>query len=218
MPHPLSKRSASKPSSISACPKTIRKTMRGMNSSRGWKLFMTSGITDVRLKNLFKDLPVIWKGKDVEVTSLTSNSQEVSPGALFVVKKSHKYVKEAVEAGAVAVLTDVYDPFVHVTQLISPDVEKIETEIAQRFYPTGNSAAFLGVTEPARAPRPISSNTSSNKNFPADSSVLSNGSPEKESFPPIFNPRSFNRPTSLARDASRRLQSRRDGSVFPRYR
>ena len=100
----------------------------------------------MRLKQLFKDIPVVWKGsKEIEIQALTLNSQEASPGCLFVVKKSHKYIPDAVAAGAVAILTDTFDPFVKVTQIIHHDIAALEPILAERFYPIKN-LEMIGVT------------------------------------------------------------------------
>lgn len=99
---------------------------------------MNSGIG---LKSLFKDLNVTWKGsQEIKLTSLTANSKAVGPGSLFIAKRGvkgdgHRYIPEAVAAGAVAILADTCDPFLKgVTQVISPDVNALEAIIAHRFY------------------------------------------------------------------------------------
>lgn len=94
----------------------------------------------MKLRNLFKNIIVQIKGsKEIEITGICSNSKFVAPGNLFVAKKglkSHgaRFIPEAISAGAVAVLTDMYDPSLKsITQVIHPDISAIEGEIALRF-------------------------------------------------------------------------------------
>lgn len=107
----------------------------------------------MKLKALFKDLPVEFRGsKETQVNGLSSDSKRVSPGHLFIAKKGKthdgaKFIPEAVQNGAEAVLTDVYDPFLKVTQVIHPDPTAIEALIAARFYQEPSQKIFLaGVT------------------------------------------------------------------------
>lgn len=97
----------------------------------------------MKLKKLLKDLPIdIVKGsKDIDITGVCANSKLVAPGNLFIARKGRAedgslYIPEAVAAGAVAVLTDIYDPLLkkEVTQLIYPEVEKIEGLLAAHYY------------------------------------------------------------------------------------
>ncbi len=107
----------------------------------------------MRLKQLFKDIDVIWKGsKETDITSLTANSKNAAPGSLFFARRGktgdgHRFITEAVSAGAVAILSDTFDPFLSVTQVIHPDVNSLESLLAKRFYhdPTQNLSIF-GVT------------------------------------------------------------------------
>jgi len=107
----------------------------------------------MKLKQLFKDLPVTWKGnKETEVSSLTANSKNAAPGALFLAKRGkagdgHRFITEAVAAGASAILTDTYDPFLSAVQILHPDVNSLEPLLAQRFYhhPT-QKLSIIGVT------------------------------------------------------------------------
>lgn len=96
----------------------------------------------MKLRKLLKDIPVqIVKGtKEVEITGICSNSKLVSPGNLFVAKKGFthdgaQFIADAVAAGAAAVLTDIYDPFLEdAVQVIHPDVVAIEAKIAAEYY------------------------------------------------------------------------------------
>ncbi len=108
----------------------------------------------MELKKLFKDIPdIIWKGnKEIEITGLTAHSKAVAPGNLFLAKRGkngdgHRFIPEALAAGAVAVLTDTYDPFVSAVQMIHPHVHELESILAHRFYqnPTQDLSIF-GIT------------------------------------------------------------------------
>lgn len=96
----------------------------------------------MKIKKLFKDLPAVnIKGpKETEVMGLCSDSRRVAPGDLFIAKKgqSHHgadFIAEAILAGANAVLTDFYNPFIKgITQVIVPNVAALEAVVASRFY------------------------------------------------------------------------------------
>lgn len=94
----------------------------------------------MRLKQLFKEIAVTWKGsKETDVTSITANSKSVAPGSLFIARRGktgdgHPFIAEAISAGALAILTDTYDPFLSVTQIIHPDVNSLDALLAKRFY------------------------------------------------------------------------------------
>ncbi|MBB64922.1 MAG: UDP-N-acetylmuramoyl-L-alanyl-D-glutamate--2,6-diaminopimelate ligase [Waddliaceae bacterium] len=110
----------------------------------------------MKLKKLFRDLSIesIKGSKEVEITGLCANSKLVVPGNLFIAKKGGHYdgaefISEAVSAGAVAVLTDLYDPFLSkdVTQVIHPDVASIEGDLAKIFYDSPSESLFtVGIT------------------------------------------------------------------------
>ena len=109
----------------------------------------------MKLVKLTKDIPQITiKGaKDIEITGITSNSKTAAPGYLFVAKKGLKsdgnaFIPEVKRAGAVCVLTDLYDPSLKdITQVITPHVEATEALLAKNFYHHPSSHLFMvGVT------------------------------------------------------------------------
>jgi UDP-N-acetylmuramoyl-L-alanyl-D-glutamate--2,6-diaminopimelate ligase len=110
----------------------------------------------MKLKKLFKDIAVdeIRGSKEVEITGIFSNSKLVSPGSLFIAKKGlnvdgAKFIPDAIAAGAVAILSDMYDPFIsdQVVQIIHPDTASIEAKLAAQYYNTPSDALFLcGIT------------------------------------------------------------------------
>jgi len=109
----------------------------------------------MKLKKLIKDLPLKqFKGsKEVEITGICANSKLVAPGNLFIAKKGKsedgaQYIPEAVEAGASAILTDIYDPSLKtVAQLIYPDVGAIEGLVSASYYQFPSKDLFMvGIT------------------------------------------------------------------------
>lgn len=108
----------------------------------------------MKLKTLLKDIPdcVVKGSRDIDITGLSSHSKVVAPGNLFVAKKGKSddgqhYMNEALRAGAVAVLTDIYNPFIKVTQIIHPHTRQIEAELAAQYYQHPSSQLFVvGVT------------------------------------------------------------------------
>lgn len=95
----------------------------------------------MKLKTLFKDLDVQFHGpKDTTVTGIASDSRRISKGNLFIARKGDTYdgnqfLKDAVQNGAAAILTDILDPFLgKITQVIHPDPAAIEANLAAKFY------------------------------------------------------------------------------------
>lgn len=107
----------------------------------------------MRVKSLVKGLDVTVKGsKEVEITGISSDSRTVAPGNLFIAKRggTHdgtQFIGQAVSAGAVAIVTDIYDPSLEKTQIIHKDVSSIEAKIAARYYGEPAEDLFVvGVT------------------------------------------------------------------------
>ncbi|MBI5272596.1 MAG: UDP-N-acetylmuramoyl-L-alanyl-D-glutamate--2,6-diaminopimelate ligase [Chlamydiia bacterium] len=95
----------------------------------------------MKLKILIRDLPevTVRGSKETEIHGLSSHSQTVTPGDLFIAKKGlhadgSTFIPQAIEAGASAVLTSFYDPFLKTVQLICPNPEHIEAALATRYY------------------------------------------------------------------------------------
>lgn len=105
----------------------------------------------MKLKKLLKDIPVrdIKGSKEIEVTGVCANSKLVAPGNLFVAKRGRTvdgalFIPEAISGGAVAVLTDIYDPTLkNVTQIIHPDISEIEGEIAGQYNQFPSEELFM---------------------------------------------------------------------------
>jgi len=109
----------------------------------------------MKLRKLIKDIPIekIWGFKDVDITGVCADSKRIAPGNLFIAKKGRRhhgssFLNEAVAAGAVAVVTDIYDPnFPDIVQLIHSNVPSIEGEIAARYHQYPSQDLFMvGIT------------------------------------------------------------------------
>jgi len=108
----------------------------------------------MKLKKLFKDLDVDIRGsKEVEITGISAHSQFVAPGSLFIARKGKvfdgsEFIPKAIESGASAILTDIYNPFLErVIQIIVPNIEVLEVELAKRYYDDPAASLFLvGIT------------------------------------------------------------------------
>lgn len=109
----------------------------------------------MRLKKLLEMVPLtLYRGsKEVEITGLSANSKRIAPGNLFIAKKGlskdgSDYIDEAVRHGAVAILSDIPNPFLKdVVQLLHPDITKIEGILASAFYGLPSKKLFVvGIT------------------------------------------------------------------------
>ena len=108
----------------------------------------------MRLKKLIQALPEIEvKGsKEIEISGISSRSNLVAPGDLFIAKRGQihdgtKFIPDAIRAGAVAVLTDLYDPFIQAVQLIHPNAASIAAKLASIFYDYPSKALHMvGIT------------------------------------------------------------------------
>lgn len=110
----------------------------------------------MKLKKLLKEIPhtQIKGSKDLDITGICANSKLVAPGNLFIARKGLSddgmlYIPEAVAAGAVAVLTDIFDPLLNksVTQILHPNVASLEGVVAAHYYQfAGNEMFMVGIT------------------------------------------------------------------------
>ncbi len=103
----------------------------------------------MKLKALIRNLILTVKGsKEIEITGLSSDSKTVAPGNLFIAKRGEKvdgaqFIPHAVRAGAVALVTDLYDPSYSMTQLIVDCPEEWEAKLASRFYGSPSKELFV---------------------------------------------------------------------------
>jgi UDP-N-acetylmuramoyl-L-alanyl-D-glutamate--2,6-diaminopimelate ligase len=108
----------------------------------------------MKLRKLFKNIEyrTIKGSQEIEINGICSDSRYVAPGNLFIAKKGEKYdgadfIPNAVAAGAVAVVTDLYDPYLKVVQVIHDDVNSIEADIASNYFNFPSKSLFMvGVT------------------------------------------------------------------------
>lgn len=109
----------------------------------------------MKLKKILKDIKykTIKGSKEIEISGICSDSRYVAPGNLFIAKKGGKYdgtdfIPKAVSAGAVAVVTDIFDPFLkNIVQIIHDDVAEIEADIASAYYNFPSKSLFVvGIT------------------------------------------------------------------------
>jgi len=109
----------------------------------------------MKLRQLVKDIENISiKGaKEIDITGISSHSKTVAPGNLFIAKRGQKndgnvFIREAIQSGAVAIVSDLYDPsLVEVTQIICLHVADLEALLAKRFFKDPSNDLFMiGVT------------------------------------------------------------------------
>lgn len=107
----------------------------------------------MKLKTLLQGLDVAIKGsKEIAITGISSDSRTVSPGNLFIAKKGtsfdgSEFIPEALNAGAVAILTDIFDPFLKVTQVIHSAPETLTAPLAARYFGQPSEELYMvGVT------------------------------------------------------------------------
>lgn len=105
----------------------------------------------MKLKKLLKDIPIkeIRGCSDILITGICSNSKFVSPGNLFIARRGlhehgEKYIAEAIASGAIAIATDIANPFLkNITQIIHPDVALIEGMLAANYYQFPSDELFM---------------------------------------------------------------------------
>jgi len=108
----------------------------------------------MKLKALLRGLTGIEvKGsKEIEITALTADSRTAAPGNLFIARKGAEYngtefILQALSNGAIAILSDEYDPFCKATQVIVENAGELEPLLASRFYGCPSEEMFVvGVT------------------------------------------------------------------------
>ncbi len=106
----------------------------------------------MKLKALLKGIKCELKGKDVEISGVCADSRTASPGSLFIARKGTasdgtEFIPQALDAGASAIVTDMYDPFLKITQVIVASPKDVEAVLACRFYEAPSEEMFIvGVT------------------------------------------------------------------------
>lgn len=109
----------------------------------------------MKLKKLFKDIKEVQiKGaKDPEISGICSNSKLAAPGNIFIARRGlvsdgTQYIAEAVQAGAVAIVTDMFDPSLkNIVQVIHPNPSAIEGLLGAIYYKFPSNELFMvGIT------------------------------------------------------------------------
>lgn len=107
----------------------------------------------VKLKVLMRGLDGEIRGsKEIEVNGISSDSRTVAPGNLFIAKKGGsfdgaQFIPQAVQAGAAAIVTDLFDPFVPLPQIIHSNPGSLIAPLAARYYEEPSKELFVvGVT------------------------------------------------------------------------
>lgn len=104
----------------------------------------------MKLKKLLKNIKYkeIKGCVDLEISGICSDSRIVAPNNLFIARRGTKFdgvkfIYDAIEAGATAILTEIYDPFLkNVTQIICDDVHLLEPDIASNYYENPSKNLF----------------------------------------------------------------------------
>ena len=108
----------------------------------------------MKLKQLLRGIPDIEVrgSKEVEVSGLSVDSRTLVFGNIFIAKKGEKcdgdqFIQQAVDGGASAIVTSVYNPFLKKTQIICPAPGRLEAPLAARYYKRPSKELFMiGVT------------------------------------------------------------------------
>lgn len=116
---------------------------------------MENDMTHVRLKELLKTISGyrLYGSEDLWLTGVSANSKTILPGYLFIAKKGKKhngedYRREAIRAGASAIVTEEFDPTLSsVTQIVHPQVGSIEGLLADQIYSRpSQELLMIGIT------------------------------------------------------------------------
>lgn len=108
----------------------------------------------MKLKELVKGFSEfkIFGSKEIEITGISADSRITAPGNLFIAKRGSvcnggDFIVKALEAGASAILTSIYNPFLKPTQIVCAAPELFEAKIAARYYRDPSRSLWVaGVT------------------------------------------------------------------------
>lgn len=108
----------------------------------------------MRLDAIFQDFSDarLFGDGGVVIKGVSAHSKTVAPGFLFVSRKGNafsgnQFIDEAIRAGAVAILTDMHNPFLSIPQVVHPDPASLIPHLADRFYESPSEKQFVvGVT------------------------------------------------------------------------
>ena len=98
------------------------------------------------------DVKIIYNENDVEITGIHYNSGKIQPGNLFIavegfVTDGHKYIPDAIEKGAAAILCSKYTEGVDIPQIIVENVRMAEAQVCATYfdYPS-RKFQLIGIT------------------------------------------------------------------------
>jgi len=108
----------------------------------------------VKLKQLLKEIEgvIVHGSREIEITGIASDSRVVAPGFIFIARPGEKrdgreYISQAIEAGAKVIVTDLYDPFLSVSQVICKSPVSMEAVLSAKYYGYPSKKLFtVGIT------------------------------------------------------------------------
>lgn len=109
----------------------------------------------MKAKKLIENLPIRVKASALHtltISGIAIDSRKVVPKNLFVALKGEKYdgaqfIAQAIDAGASAILTDLFDPFCKTAQFIAEDPKKLLPILAARFFShPSQTLCTIGIT------------------------------------------------------------------------
>lgn len=109
----------------------------------------------MKLKQILQDISVkeVKGSKEIDITGIATDSRIVAPGNLFIPKKGYHvdgndYIFDAIQAGAKAVVTDIYNPFIQdIVQIIVDDSQSLDSACARTFFQNPSQKIdLIGIT------------------------------------------------------------------------
>jgi UDP-N-acetylmuramoyl-L-alanyl-D-glutamate--2,6-diaminopimelate ligase len=110
----------------------------------------------MNIHSLIKDLPncqLHGENQSLIITGISSNSQTIQPGNLFIAKKGEtydgkKFLAEAIQKGAIAVVSESFDPSLNqICQIVHSSPGTIDSRLASTFYQNPSQELFMvGIT------------------------------------------------------------------------
>lgn len=102
------------------------------------------------VKDLVAHLPeaVVFGSLERSVIGITSDSRQVNPDFLFLVKRGgERFLPEVVQKGATAILTDRFqEEYPELTQIVCSDLSLAEEMMGKSFYPSHSPLFLVGIT------------------------------------------------------------------------
>lgn len=101
----------------------------------------------MKLKKLIFGIECTVKNmRDVPITGISAHSKLLAPGNLFIAAGDGvNYIPDAINAGASAIITDLFNPFIKIPQIIHPNPHEIAPKILAAYYPI-DKLKLIGIT------------------------------------------------------------------------